>query len=750
MNAQSRRTGSVVRLEPSQLPGGGQGVLFDVVNEPAALAKLYKVSGKEEVELRSLTATEVRKLTAMIDHPPRQLRDANDHILIAWPTDVLESTGPSRQVIGFVMPKAVGVSELLAVSNATLRRRLSQEFGSRVDHRFLVRTGRNLAASFASVHAGGHVVGDVKHQNALVDNRAVVTLVDADSFQFRDPATREVFQCPVATDEYCPPESQLSSSALQESHDLFGLGVLLFHLLIGTHPFNGSGMGGEFNWRERIAGGHFAYCRRRRPLVKAHSTLPSIRMLPPEVAELFFECFEEGHDRPERRPTASVWMKALEAYETALVPCRRNQRHMFGSHLAVCPWCELFARVGTDLFPPLATPRARGAQGTTAPSPPGPRSNRAPSGPARPVPLTQTPPTPANAPQSPRVSVVALALVGLFLMFALLRNAFTAVSPVEPVPGQVLFTSPYPVSVFIDGVKRGQGTRLTLPMKAGDHTIELLADRVFLSATSTLVVEAGKDVQIAAPLLVETTIRTVPSGAPVRLRGRLLGSAPVAVSAVADRYSVSIGWPTSIKPFEVTLDLRPGMGDVTIQAPPGLLSGELPPGSEAGAVAAGGETPAAEGVGPGEPRTHASVGELSGSPVAEKEVGSLPGGAGPPAMPGTGLKTEAGPPGDARPLSEPRAAMLERLAVETRARWSEATKIIDAADDDAYLRAAEQLRAAIGEIATFERAHGAGSETRQLMQATSQRLREEVMDACTAENRANIAGRRRATIPCPQ
>src|SRR5712691_4689158 len=72
---------------------------------------------------------------------------------------------------------------------------------------------------------------------------ALVTLVDTDSFQVCEPHNGVVYRCPVGKPEFTPPELQGCPFAQVDrapEHDLFGLAVLLFQLLMeGTHPFAG-------------------------------------------------------------------------------------------------------------------------------------------------------------------------------------------------------------------------------------------------------------------------------------------------------------------------------------------------------------------------------------------------------------------------------------------------------------------------------------------------------------------------------
>jgi serine/threonine protein kinase len=221
----------------------------------------------------------------------------------------------------------------------------------------LLRTARNLARAVRSVHSRGYVIGDVNESNVLVADDAIVTLVDTDSFQVNDGTT--VYRCTVGKPEYTPPELQgMSFRDVDRSveHDLFGLGVLIYQLLMeGTHPFGGvfTGQGEAPELQDRIKAGHFPHGRRRVPY-KPMPLAPTFQMLPVALQELFLLCFEQGHGNPAARPTAEVWSKALGEAEDGLVTCGVNGQHHYSDHLGVCPWCERAAKLGgRDPFPAL-------------------------------------------------------------------------------------------------------------------------------------------------------------------------------------------------------------------------------------------------------------------------------------------------------------------------------------------------------------------------------------------------------------
>jgi WD40 repeat protein len=263
-------------------------------------------------------------------------------------------------VVGFLMPKldTSKAKPIFQYYNPSERRKESPTFS----YVSLMRTARNLARAVRSVHLRGYVIGDVNESNVLVAEDAIVTLVDTDSFQVNDGTT--VYRCTVGKPEYTPPELQgVSFRDVDRSveHDLFGLGVLIYQLLMeGTHPFGGvfTGQGEAPELQDRIKAGHFPHGRRGIPY-KPMPLAPSFQMLPVALQELFLLCFEVGHGNPAARPTAEVWSKALGEAEDGLVRCGVNGQHHYSDHLGVCPWCERAVKLGgRDPFPALGAIRS--------------------------------------------------------------------------------------------------------------------------------------------------------------------------------------------------------------------------------------------------------------------------------------------------------------------------------------------------------------------------------------------------------
>ncbi len=345
MQVRAQTTGRVITLqEKTLLAEGGEARIYLVPFDRGLLAKIYKNPNPQRV----------RKLPIMLANPPADPMRAQGGVSIAWPVEILETADGLSRVVGFLMPRVSDVRPVFEYYNPKSRQAHCPQF----DYRYLHRTARNLAVAVAALHARGYIVGDLNQSNILVSQRALVTLVDCDSFQVRDPRSGEVLRCPVGKPEFTPPElygCRFSEVDRRVEHDLFGLAILIFQLLMeGTHPFAGVflGAGDPPPYEERIRAGHFPYGTSRKSPYAPMPFAPPWELLHPTLRALFVRCFEDGHCRPAARPDATCWRSALDEVETTFARCGRNGQHWYGNHLGSCPWCERTERLGGyDPFP---------------------------------------------------------------------------------------------------------------------------------------------------------------------------------------------------------------------------------------------------------------------------------------------------------------------------------------------------------------------------------------------------------------
>jgi outer membrane protein assembly factor BamB len=361
MRLVSELTGGWVYVDESAILGaGGEGRVFGLTGAAPLAAKIFD-------ELRPEREA---KLRVMLANTPAQ-PGKSGHTSLAWPLDLLLD-GFGGPVVGYLMPRVRDCRVIDDYYNPQARLEHCPLF----HYEYLMVVARNLAAAMRSLHSRGYVVGDVKQSNILVTPNALVTLVDTDSFQVFDESTGVTYRCPVGSPEYTPPELQglAAPRLLSPEHDLFGLAVLLFQLLMeGTHPFAGVYTGEEDPppLGDRIRNGWFPYGamepadtsggRRPAPVWPGSPISPSRKALPfrslaPHVQSLFLRCFATGDSGPGRRPSAHEWQQALDAARGALVRCAANEQHRYSPHLDACPWCERRATVlrGRDPYPTAA------------------------------------------------------------------------------------------------------------------------------------------------------------------------------------------------------------------------------------------------------------------------------------------------------------------------------------------------------------------------------------------------------------
>src|SRR5208337_2392776 len=299
----------------SAIGAGGEAQILAVPQGAKLVAKVYHQPTDERA----------RKLLAMLANPPEDPMSAKGGVSIAWPLDLLLTADQPRRVVGFLMPRVAGMRPIIDLYNPKTRLQQCPLW----DYRYLHHTARNLAAAVAALHARGYVIGDVNESNILVAETSLVTLVDTDSFQVRDPHSGTVYRCPVGKPEFTPPELQGKTFRDVDrgpEHDLFGLAVLIFQLLMeGTHPFAGvfTGAGDSPPYEQRIVHGHFPHGRNRVPYGPMPHA-PPFETLAPALRDLFVQCFEEGHQDPQARPAARAWRIALDAAEQSLLTCAIN------------------------------------------------------------------------------------------------------------------------------------------------------------------------------------------------------------------------------------------------------------------------------------------------------------------------------------------------------------------------------------------------------------------------------------------
>ena len=192
----------------TRLGSGGMGDVWradDLVLETPVALKLIKSRGDSA---RIQILNEVR-LARQITHPA-----------VCRVFDVGEDAG-----IVFFSMELVNGEDL-----ATLLQRVGRLTAERV-----FEIARQLCEGLAAAHAQGVLHRDLKPANVLIDNhgRAIIT-----DFGIAIPREDGQQRQLIGTPGYMAPEQLVSGAILTEQTDIFALGVILYELVVGQHPFN--------------------------------------------------------------------------------------------------------------------------------------------------------------------------------------------------------------------------------------------------------------------------------------------------------------------------------------------------------------------------------------------------------------------------------------------------------------------------------------------------------------------------------
>ncbi|MEH2073969.1 MAG: hypothetical protein V7K57_06185 [Nostoc sp.] len=327
-----------------ELKNSGEGKVWRT-NHNGYLAKIY----------HSQTPERVQKLAVMIAHRPKEPNSHLNHISFAWPKSVLKDA--QGDCVGFLMPEIKEAKELIDVYNPSKRKALKLD----VDWRFIHTTALNIASIIEAIHISGYVLGDIKQDNILVNDRALPSIIDTDSFQVRNPVNGKIYRCPVGSPDYTPPElidKDFSTIDQTEVHDRFRLAVIIYQLLFGGEsPFAGkwTGTGDTPQTNDRIRQGLWLYASNR--LMQPVERTIILEIVHPEVQRCFLRCFNDGYKNSNLRPTAGDWVKALRLAVNELTICGKVDSHYYSRTYGKCYWCDRSAKLGIDIFPGFIRPK---------------------------------------------------------------------------------------------------------------------------------------------------------------------------------------------------------------------------------------------------------------------------------------------------------------------------------------------------------------------------------------------------------
>jgi hypothetical protein len=346
-----------------EISSGGEGRVFEVVEDEALAAKVY-------YEIDDLY---LGRLNILLATKAESWMDAGGHVSLTWPLAKLMDEG-RRAVIGHLMYRVPKGSSfpLVHVFDPTARQRA---FGD-VSWGFPVALAMDLAGLTARIHEQAYVFGDLADKNVFASRRGRATLIDCESMQVRAP-TGELFPCPVVTPQYSAPELfdvDLKGFQRTPRSDDYSLAILICRLLMeGEHPFDGvrvdADLDDDISIEQNIVDLNTRILDERRMKMRPDS-MP-LELMPPQVLQLARQCFGEGQRQPDRRPPARDWAATLATIRLELKVCPANDLHTYHRSLHRCPWCQHVENGFADPYPPARQRRvpAAGTGATAAPAP---------------------------------------------------------------------------------------------------------------------------------------------------------------------------------------------------------------------------------------------------------------------------------------------------------------------------------------------------------------------------------------------
>lgn len=304
--------GRLIQLGEQLGKPGGEGTVYRVKGHNSLVAKILHNPRRD--------ATREAKIRAMLDSKP-PLRTTQDRKsgkavpTLAWPEVMVLEDGKFAGFLMGALDLAQAV-EIAVIENP--QRRTNRPWTKDMGLGLRSFVAMNLAFVVSQVHGVGAVIGDFNERNVIVSRALIVSIIDCDSMQVKDPSGRHFF-CEVFSPGFLAPElvgKDLRKAVRPVSSDLFTLAVHVYCLLMDRHPFrNGIYLVGDKpsadilarqgQWRGR-AGGVL------RP-TEAKGLDPRV-FLPQSMITLFERAFESGATAPSLRPSAMEWQQELARF----------------------------------------------------------------------------------------------------------------------------------------------------------------------------------------------------------------------------------------------------------------------------------------------------------------------------------------------------------------------------------------------------------------------------------------------------
>ena len=287
--------GSSTEKVKKRLGSGKEGTVYAIEGSRTDVVKIF------ETDRRS---SKQEKLEEMVRNKPDNPSEGSPSLI--WPQKIVTSEATGA-FLGYSMPHINTGQFQNAQEYARNNLKHSQ---CDADTRYL--SALHLAFAVGVIHVNGHAMGDMHHSNIRVSN-GNVKLIDCDGFHIS--GEQRQFGGATVYPRYEPPDARSEGDDVEKVQlsDQFGLAIHIFQFLMeGIHPFvavgNDAATGSTKN---AIKKNRFPYSNPVTGSLEPPDHAPSFEGLPAGIRDLFEASFIAGKAKPQHRPSAVDWVKAL-------------------------------------------------------------------------------------------------------------------------------------------------------------------------------------------------------------------------------------------------------------------------------------------------------------------------------------------------------------------------------------------------------------------------------------------------------
>ena len=308
-----------ITIDTEPCGSGGSGDVYKIISPSHYTNQVVKLYHKER-----LTKEAENKIRHLVSKRINQ----GEHESIVWIKNVVLDNG---KFAGFTMNYADGIGLEQFLNDRWWRKndtkdwdkfKLENEKG--IENR--IRLCSNIAIAINIIHKNSnYTIADIKPSNFKIHKNGLVSIIDIDNIEVVEN-TKVLYAAQVITPDFSPPEFHngldYKQSAASQNWDRYSLAILFYNILCGIHPFLGVGCKPPFenctDCPDMIKNGLFLHGKKSDYINFKQPQHSNFLSLSPEIKSLFIQCFDNGHDKPQLRPSAEDWCRVF-SYKPSVI-----------------------------------------------------------------------------------------------------------------------------------------------------------------------------------------------------------------------------------------------------------------------------------------------------------------------------------------------------------------------------------------------------------------------------------------------